>query len=76
MEEGSPPVHIERQVLFLLALQKGRAKDARPCWDIQNCSADYNALITAKDNVALDPLSGTIELSPKVKVRRLKGGKG
>jgi anaerobic selenocysteine-containing dehydrogenase len=37
---------------------------------------DYNALITAKDNVGLDPLSGTIELSPKVKIKRLKGEKG
>jgi hypothetical protein len=37
---------------------------------------NYNALITAKDNVGLDPLSGTIELSPKVKIKRLKGEKG
>jgi hypothetical protein len=33
-------------------------------------------LITAKDNVGLDPLSGTIELSPKVKIKWLKGEKG
>lgn len=32
------PVHIERQMLLLLAMKRGRAKDARPCWDIQNCS--------------------------------------
>lgn len=32
------PVHIERQMMFLLAMKRGRAKDARPCWDIQNCS--------------------------------------
>ena len=31
------PVHIERQVLFLVTLQKEGAKDAQPCWDIQNC---------------------------------------
>jgi hypothetical protein len=31
------PVHIERQLLFLLTLQKKRMKDARPCWDIKNC---------------------------------------
>jgi len=37
---------------------------------------NYNALITAKDNVGLDPLSGTIELSPKVKIKKLKGEKG
>src|SRR5512137_431069 len=34
------PVHIERQMLFLLTLQKESAKDARPCWDVQNCSPD------------------------------------
>jgi DNA-binding XRE family transcriptional regulator len=32
------PVHIERQMLFLVTIKKGKAKDARPCWDIQNCS--------------------------------------
>jgi hypothetical protein len=31
----------------------------------------YNTLITAIDNVALDPLSGRIELSPEVKIRKL-----
>jgi len=34
------PVHIERQMFFLLNLKKGRAKDARPCWEIQNCSVE------------------------------------
>jgi hypothetical protein len=34
---------------------------------------NYNALITSKDNVALDPLSGTIDVGPKVKIRRLRG---
>jgi hypothetical protein len=37
---------------------------------------NYNALITAKDNVGIDPLSGMIELSPKLKIRRFKGGEG
>ena len=32
------PVHIERQMLFLLNMKNGKANDARPCWDIQNCS--------------------------------------
>ena len=32
------PVHIERQMLFLLMLKRGRAKDARPCWNIRKCS--------------------------------------
>ena len=31
------PVPIERQVLFLLALQNHKAKEARPCWEIRNC---------------------------------------
>jgi len=34
------PVHIERQILFLLAFQRERAKDVRPCWDIRNCSLE------------------------------------
>ena len=32
------PAYIERQVLFLLRMKKGIAKDSRPCWDIRNCS--------------------------------------
>jgi hypothetical protein len=31
------PVHIERQILFLIALQQGKTKGVRPCWDIRNC---------------------------------------
>ncbi len=34
------PVHIERQMLFLLALQKEKTKDAKPCWSVQNCSEE------------------------------------
>ena len=30
------PGHIERQMLFLLAMKKG-VKDLRPCWEIQTC---------------------------------------
>jgi hypothetical protein len=33
----------------------------------------FNVLMTAKDNIALDPLSGTIDVGPRVKIRRLKG---
>jgi len=33
------PVHIERQMLFLLDMKVGQGKGERPCWDIQNCSA-------------------------------------
>jgi DNA-binding XRE family transcriptional regulator len=34
------PVHIERQVLFLLALKKLPRKKARPCWVIQKCPVE------------------------------------
>lgn len=31
------PVHIERQVLFLLAMKRGNREEISPCWDIQRC---------------------------------------
>jgi hypothetical protein len=31
----------------------------------------FNVLMTAKDNVALDPLSGSIDVAPKVKIRKI-----
>jgi hypothetical protein len=31
------PVHIERQVLFLLAFHTGKAKGIQPCWIVQDC---------------------------------------
>ena len=31
------PVHIERQILFLLALQNHKGKESPPCWEIQSC---------------------------------------
>jgi len=34
------PIHIERQVLFLLRLQNYKAKQARPCWEMLNCSLE------------------------------------
>ncbi len=35
------PVHIERQVLFLLTSRKEKRKrDLKPCWDLQNCSQE------------------------------------
>jgi hypothetical protein len=34
------PVHIERQMLFLLTLQKKGKNDARSCWDVRNCSME------------------------------------
>jgi len=33
------PVHIERQILFLLVLTKPLHKKVRPCWVIRNCPA-------------------------------------
>ena len=34
------PVHIERQILFLLTLRKKRTGADRPCWNVRNCSAE------------------------------------
>ena len=34
------PVHIERQVLFLLVLQKSLNKKNRPCWAIRKCPTE------------------------------------
>ena len=34
------PGHIERQILFLLTLQKKRTAADRPCWNVRNCSAE------------------------------------
>jgi DNA-binding XRE family transcriptional regulator len=31
------PVHIERQILFLLALQNHKARESRSCWEIRSC---------------------------------------
>jgi DNA-binding XRE family transcriptional regulator len=31
------PVHIERQMLFLLTMKKIDIKEIRPCWEIQGC---------------------------------------
>lgn len=31
------PPHIERQLLFLWALRRKKAREARPCWEIRGC---------------------------------------
>lgn len=31
------PVHIERQVLFLMSTKQGIPRNPRPCWDIRDC---------------------------------------
>ncbi len=33
------PVHIERQVLFLMAAKVQVSGNSRPCWDIRGCSS-------------------------------------
>ncbi len=32
----------------------------------------FNVLMTAKDNIALDPLSGTIDVGPRVKIKKIE----
>lgn len=34
------PVHIERQLLFLLALKQNADKKIKPCWVTQSCSEE------------------------------------
>jgi len=34
------PVHVERQVLFLLAQKVAREKQQEPCWSIEKCPTD------------------------------------
>ncbi len=34
------PVHIERQVLFLIALKSSRNKKIRACWSVRRCSKE------------------------------------
>jgi len=34
------PVHIERQVLFLMCSKQGIPRNLRPCWDIRDCSPE------------------------------------
>lgn len=34
------PLHIERQMLFLMSTKQRAPKDSRPCWDIRHCSPE------------------------------------
>jgi len=34
------PIHIERQLLFLLTLKQGMAERGRPCWDTRDCAPE------------------------------------
>ncbi len=42
------PGHIERQVLFLLAMKKG-VKELRPCWEIQGCCLENREECPARE---------------------------
>jgi hypothetical protein len=35
------PVHIERQLLFLMSTRQGIPGKSRPCWDVRDCPAEY-----------------------------------
>jgi DNA-binding XRE family transcriptional regulator len=41
-EQGwrSIPIHVERQMLFLLFLKEGGELNEKPCWDIRSCPAE------------------------------------
>ena len=41
------PVHIDRQMLFLLALKRSRNKKRKPCWEIRKCSMEIRRNCTA-----------------------------
>ena len=32
------PVHVERQIFFLLARMELKGKKSKPCWDVKKCS--------------------------------------
>jgi hypothetical protein len=34
------PVHVERQLLFLSAMRRGKTRKVRPCWEIRKCLPD------------------------------------
>ncbi len=34
------PVHIERQILLLMALKRGASKKQEPCWLMQDCAEE------------------------------------
>ena len=34
------PIHIERQMLFLISMMKENSKDREPCWVIRNCPSE------------------------------------
>jgi hypothetical protein len=41
------PAHIERQMLFLLAFHKEKAKGVLSCWDIQSCPEERRRVCPA-----------------------------
>jgi hypothetical protein len=34
------PVHIERQMLFLISSKQRKGKEPRPCWEVRDCSSE------------------------------------
>lgn len=34
------PIHIERQIWFILAMQKSQYKNKKPCWTINKCPTE------------------------------------
>jgi hypothetical protein len=48
-EEGwrKIPSHAERQLVFLLFLQKSRDKGQAPCWEVKQCPAEWKAKCAA-----------------------------
>jgi len=41
------PVHVERQVLFLMALKCAQGKKSPPCWVVKGCSEETRQLCPA-----------------------------
>lgn len=41
------PIHVERQLLFLLALKGSLDEKTGPCWEIRNCPAEWRKNCTA-----------------------------
>ena len=41
------PANAERQLLFLLSLQRSRDESSRPCWEARNCPPEWKQECTA-----------------------------
>ncbi|HAY39463.1 MAG TPA: transcriptional regulator [Desulfobacteraceae bacterium] len=57
------PVHVERQIFFLISRLKKNISDRRPCWDIKACPTEKKEMCPAWEFQAGDLcwfISGTI----------------